>query len=371
MNTLSRITIEGFRSIHSATVELRPLNVFIGANGAGKSNLIAFLQMQNFMLSRGFQTYVQTRGPGSGLLHFGPKITPIMKGMLEFKSDSGRNEYRFNLAHAAGDSLIFTHEETQFHREGSLHASPAIPLGPGGHRESGLSELWADEDATARFAKGFLNRCRVYQFHDTSLESFIRGRAKLESSPYLMANGGNLPAFLLKLRQEAPDSYTAIVRTLRLVLPWFDDFVLQPEGNPRDQDVLLRWRMAGRPDYEFGPGQLSDGSLRIMALVALLLQPESRKPLLIAIDEPELGLHPAAESIIAGLLKAAAQSRQVVVATQSATLLDHFAPEDIIVVENEEGRSSFTRQSQDTLNVWLERYTMGQIWQKDLIGGRP
>ncbi len=294
-----------------------------------------------------------------------------MRGALEFRSDTGRNDYRFSLAHAAGDSLIFTHEEVQFHRDGYAQPMPPVPLGPGGHRESGLAELWADQDPTARFAKGFLNRCRVYQFHDTSLESFIRGKAKVENSTYLMANGGNLPAFLLKMQQEFPDSYNQIVRTLGLILPWFDDFALQPEGNPRDQDVLLRWRMKGRVDYEFVPGQLSDGSLRIMALVTLLLQPDQRKPLLIAIDEPELGLHPSAESIIAGLLKAAAQTRQVLVATQSVTFLDHFAAEDIIVVENEDGCSSFTRQCQKTLSAWLDRYTMGEIWQKDLIGGRP
>jgi predicted ATPase len=158
MNTLSRITVEGFRSIHSATVKLRPLNVFIGANGAGKSNLIAFLQMQNFMMSRGFQTFVQTRGPGSALLHFGQRAAPVMRGALEFISDAGRNEYRCNLAHAAGDTLIFTHEEVQFHHKDALHPSTPVPLGAGGHRESGLAELWADEDPTAKFAKGFLNR---------------------------------------------------------------------------------------------------------------------------------------------------------------------------------------------------------------------
>jgi predicted ATPase len=371
MDSLSRITIEGFRSIQSATVELRALNVFVGANGAGKSNLIIFLQMINFALSRGFQVFVQDRGPASALLHFGPKVTPVMRGSLEFRSELGLSEYRFSLAHAAGDSLVFTHEEVQFHREGYAQTQAAVPLGPGGHRESGLAELWSDNDATAKFAKGFLNRCRVYQFHDTSLKSWIRQTAKVENSRYLYADGGNLPAFLLDLRQQDLEIYSEIVRTLRLVLPWFDDFILQPAGNPKNPDVLLRWRMTGRPDYVLGPGQLSDGSLRIMALVTLLLQPEDRRPRLMVIDEPELGLHPAAETIIAGLIKAVATTRQVIISTQSATLLDHFVPEDVVVVENENGRSSFMRQSPEHLKAWLDRYTMGQIWQKDVIGGRP
>ena len=294
-----------------------------------------------------------------------------MRISLEFLSKIGPYEYRFSLAHAAGDSLVFTHEEAQFHLQGDDQAQPPVPLGPGGHRESGLAELWAGNNSTSGFVKDFLSRCQVYQFHDTSLRSWIRQTAKVENSRCLHADGGNLPAFLLDLKQQDAQSYTEIVHTLQLVLPWFDDFILQPAGNPKNPDILLRWRMTGRPDYEFGPGQLSDGSLRTMALVTLLLQPEDRRPRLIVIDEPELGLHPAAEMIIAGLIKAAAITRQVIISTQSATLLDHFVPEDVVVVENENGRSSFVRQSPDQLKAWLQRYTMGQIWQKDLIGGRP
>lgn len=173
---------------------------------------------------------------------------------------------------------------------------------------------------------------------------------------------------LLDLRSAAPDDYASIVRTLRAVLPWFEDFVLEAEGQ---RGVLLRWRMVGRGDYLFGPGQLSDGSLRIMALVTLLLLPEDRLPRLIILDEPELGLHPAAESVIAGLIKSASRTCRVLVSTQSATFVDHFSPDDIIVVESERGESRFTRQSQEDLGKWLERYTLGQIWSKNLIGGRP
>src|SRR5437764_853322 len=147
MIRVSKITVEGFRSIQTAAVELRPLNVFIGANGAGKSNLIAFVQMLNFALSRALQSYIQTRGPASALLHFGPKVTAVLRGAVEFQTDTGRNEYRCTLTHAQGDTLIFTHEEAEYHALG--HARPNIvPLGSGGHRESGLAEPWADNDPT-------------------------------------------------------------------------------------------------------------------------------------------------------------------------------------------------------------------------------
>jgi len=372
---LARIRIDGFRSICGTDIELGPLNVMIGANGSGKSNLILFLQMLNSALSKGLQeSFIPTRGPASALLHFGPRVTPVMRAELEFRTDTGRNFYRFTLAHAYEDTLVFTHEEVQYHVDGFPQPQAPVALGPGGHRESGLAELWSEADPTAKFVRGLLARCRVYQFHDTSTESFIRHKAKVADSSYLRANAGNLAAFLLRLREggeEDEAAYRQIERTLRTVLPWFGEFVLTREGAPRDPLVLLRWRAAGRTEYEFGPGQLSDGSLRVIALVALLLQPEYARPQLIAVDEPELGLHPAAEEVIAGLFRNVSKTSQVIVATQSATFLDHFAPNDVVVVENVDGCSSFKRQTQAELRKWLERYTLGQLWNKNLIGGRP
>ena len=370
MTQLSNIAVSGFRSIKQADIPLNSLNVFIGANGAGKSNLIAFVQMLNFALSRGLQTYVQRHGGATDLLHFGPKKTPVLHGHLTFRAERGSNEYRFSMAHALGDTLIFTHEEAEFHADG--YAKPLTrPLGPGGHKESGLTEPWSESDAAARVIKSLLGKCRVYQFHDTTLESSIRAKAPVDDTLYLRANAGNLPAFLLRLKREAATSFADVERTLQVVLPWFQDFVLEPQGEGDAANVLLRWRMVGQPDYEFTSGHLSDGSLRIMALVTLLLQPEALRPQLIVLDEPELGLHPAAERVVAGLIKSAAQTSQVLVSTQSATFVDHFSPEDIVVVECEAGCSSFTRQTPEKLNAWLERYTLGQIWQKDIIGGRP
>lgn len=372
MNILSKLTLEGFRSIKSASFPLNPLTVLIGANGAGKSNLIDFLRMLNYALSRGFQNpYLVERGPASAILHFGPKVSPLIRAELEFCTDAGTNTYRFSLADSAGDTLTFTREEVQFHKAGFATPTPGIPVIPRPSDESGLAEVWADNDPTVRFVKSLLSRCRVYQFHDTSLTAHFRDASPVDRSRYLLADGGNLPAVLLGLCESAMDSYAAIVRTLRLILPWFDDFILEPEGPPQRERVLLRWRMAGRSDYEFGPGQLSDGSIRFMALVTLLLLPPDRLPGLLVIDEPELGLHPAAEQVIAGLLKSAAHHTQVLVATQSATFLDHFAPDDVVVVENENGASSFTRLEAEQLASWLKRYTMGEVWKKNLIGGRP
>ena len=369
MTQLSQLSIQGFRSIKQAEIELRALNILIGANGSGKSNLIDFFRMLNYALTRGFQDpYQVNRGPASSILHFGPKVTGVIRAELQFKTNEGVNAYRFTLADTAGDRLTFTKEEVQFHRAGAEKPNASVPLIFHPSDNSGLCELWADNDPTARYAKRFLQRCRVYQFHDTSLTSHLRDYTPADQSRYLYADAGNLSALLLGLRTDYPKDYESIRRSLITALPWFDDFILEDEGR---RGVLLRWRMKGHSDYPFGPGHLSDGSLRIMALVTLLHLPAELLPEVIIIDEPELGLHPAAELVIAGLIQNVAQSCQVIVSTQSASFIDHFSADDIIVVENENGESSYVRQSEEKLARWRERYTLSQIWNKNLIGGRP
>jgi predicted ATPase len=373
MNQLSRLQLAGFRSIREATLEFRPLNVLIGANGAGKSNLVDFMRMLNYALSRGFQSpYLTDRGPASHILHFGPKRTPVINAELTFTADRGTNFYRFSLAHVRqDDTFLFTNEEVQFQASDHTSPTPPIPLGPGGHRESGLSEQWSGDDPTVRFIKGLIGRCRVYQFHDTSVGAFLRGKPFVDDTRYLRADGGNLAAILLRLEQQEPDIFEEITRTVQSVLPWLDRFVLEPEGAEGKQVVPLRWRQCGQGDYDFVAGQLSDGSLRIIALMTLLLLPEEMMPGLIVIDEPELGLHPSAEDVIAGLIKQASRSCQIVLSTQSSTFIDHFSPNDVLVTEIEDGQSSFSRLSEEGLKNWLERYTLSQIWSKDIIGGRP
>jgi predicted ATPase len=193
----------------------------------------------------------------------------------------------------------------------------------------------------------------------------------VDDNRYLRADGGNLAAVLLRLWREQPEVYAEILRNLQAVLPWLDRFVLEPEGPPGKQVVPLRWRMAGQANYDFVAGQLSDGSLRIIALVTLLVLPEQLLPGLLIIDEPELGLHPAAESVIGGLIKHASRKCQIILSTQSSTFIDHFNADDVIVAEIEGGKTTFTRQSSEALRNWLTRYTLSQIWSKNIIGGRP
>ena len=114
---------------------------------------------------------------------------------------------------------------------------------------------------------------------------------------------------------------------------------------------------------------LSDGTIRFIALVTALLQPDP--PSIIVIDEPELGLHPSAIALLAETIRAASARSQIVVATQSALLLDGFEPNEVVVVERDNGHSVFKRLDESQLQEWLVDYSLGQLWLKNLLGGRP
>ena len=195
-----------------------------------------------------------------------------------------------------------------------------------------------------------LRSCRLFHFHDTSEHSAIRRPSYIEANRFLYPDAGNLAAMLYLYKQKYPAAYRRITATVRQMVPDFADFVLEPSPL-NEQQIFLKWTHKGRP-YEFGPHQLSDGSLRFIALATLLLQPEEKRPMLIALDEPELGLHPAALEILAGMASAAALHSQVLFATQSSVLLDHFEPENVVVVNSRSGTSEFTRLSSGELAAW-------------------
>ena len=163
--------------------------------------------------------------------------------------------------------------------------------------------------------------------------------------------------------------YKRIVSAVRKIMPDFGDFDLAPSRlNPNE--IFLNWRKKGS-DYLFGPHQISDGTLRVMAILTLLLQPEDDLPDVIILDEPELELHPHALEIVAGLLRAVSEKTQVIVATQSLTFLNYFEPSEIITVDCHNGQSQFHRLESEPLKDWLEDYSIGELWQRNVIGAGP
>jgi hypothetical protein len=173
---------------------------------------------------------------------------------------------------------------------------------------------------------------------------------------------------LLHLRERKKDSYELIRDTIRLIAPFFDDFLLRPQKQGCDDFVALEWKQKGS-DYPFHPTQLSDGTMRFIALATALLQPNP--PATMVIDEPELGLHPLAIAMLADLIRSASERTQVIISTQSPTLLDYFDPDQIVVVNREGGRSTFERLDSHALAAWMEDYSVGELWQKNVVQGGP
>ncbi len=385
MAILRKVLLKGFKSIKTMDLELRPLNILIGANGAGKSNLISFFKMLNRMMSKTntglgqLQNYIAEAGYAHSILHYGPKETPQMEAKLEFETDEGLNTYYQKLFHVAGDTLAFAEETLDFkRRDWQVPHTPPLSLGSG-HKETRIGEEAERGNQTAKVFRHLLNQCRVYHFHDTSPRAPIRQFCYIGENRPLRPEAGNLAAFLLRLRDEnGGAAYKRIVTTIRLIAPFFIDFVLEPDAN---KNVILNWLEdagelnsvpgSGVSAQMFAPHQLSDGTLRAMCLVALLMQPESELPNLIIVDEPELGLHPYALNLVAGLFKKASYHTQVLISTQSSSFLGNFDAEDVVVVSRVGNESRFERQTEEKLEAWLDEYSLGEIWEKNVIGGGP
>lgn len=358
---LKTIHIEGFTSIRSATVELGRLNILIGANGAGKSNFVQALAMLGRIVDAELGLFVGLNGGASALMADGDTASRI-----RVELDADPNSYEAILVPAANDELIFDSERVFFQAPG--FDRPYDELLGRGHRESRLNEKAEGPSRVARHVLDLLAGCRVYHFHDTSADAPVKRLISTADNLTLRSDAGNLAAFLHGLRSGEDDgraAYRRIVGAIQLVAPFFRDFVLEPEG--RDH-IRLRWQQHGS-DAVFSANQMSDGTLRFVCLATLLLQPSL--PALVVLDEPELGLHPFAIVQLATLLRQAATRSQVLIATQSVTLMNRFEVDDLIVVERGATGSTFTRPDRETLRDWLDEYSLGDLWEKNLLGGRP
>ena len=360
--TLDRITVRNFKSIRDAEIELRPLNVVIGPNGAGKSNLIAVFQMLEQILEGRLQEYVARQGGASRLLHFGPKASPN----LQFRFDFGRNGYSFALAPNATDTLFFEEERTHF--RGDLTSEGDSPLGIG-HSEARLRERAERQDRVARHVIQGVADWVVYHFHDTSQSSPPKRVQDVDDDRRLRPDASNLASFLFRMQNQDADTFRRVTEHVQRIAPFFASFRLEPLA-ARPDKIKLEWRHRNSDAY-FDGASPSDGTLRFICLATLLLQPLDDLPSLILIDEPELGLHPSALTLLVEMLRGISETTQILVATQSVTLLDQLAPEEVIVASESRGESNFRRLDAAQLPGWLEDYAFGDLWLKNVLGGRP
>ena len=356
---INRIQIENFKSIRELDLELQPINILIGANGVGKSNFIGFFKLLKNIYDRNLQIYISDEGSSDDLLYFGTKNSDFLSGRIQF---NGANAYKFMLRPDQQDKLYFENEETEF--QGANYKTPYTESLGSGHKES---KLITTNSKITTHVKRYMESFRIFHFHDTSKTAKIKKPGEINDNSFLREDGSNLAAYLYLLKEKNPKDFKRIEMVIQSVAPYFEKFNLQPDRlNP--EKIRLEWKEKGSDAY-FNGKHISDGTLRFMALTTLLLQPEA--PQIIIIDEPELGLHPFAINKLAGLIKKASIKTQIIISTQSVNLVDNFEPEDIITVDRSDNQSVFKRQNTVELHDWLNDYSISDLWNKNVIGGRP
>ena len=319
---LVKAEIKGFKSISTKTplvLDFCDVTILLGANGSGKSNIISFFKMLNYMMTGALQKFVAQSGTNQNFLHYGSKITPSLSGIIKFQKGNDFETYSFELTQASGEKLIITSEEVSWQRKGESKPS-FITQVESDYKESGLID---NDGRTEKIIRTLLSRCKAYQFHDSSATGPLRQASRINTAQYLQSEGNNLASFLYYLKNNYEKEYKRIVSYVKMILPHFGDFYLEPENDY----VRLNWVDDSGNDYVFSPDQFSDGSIRFIALTTLLLQPEKTMPGMIIIDEPELGLHPYAIEQLIQIIKDASVHSQVIIATQSPQLI--FARLDI------------------------------------------
>lgn len=299
-------------------------------------------------------------GNADSYVFAGPQYTKTIEVELTF----GNNGYSFILQATENGFFLINNEQrhylprqntktTQHLGNGNFDAQLLIdsqsPMNP--HQPS---ESW--------YTYNTMRSWQIYHFHDTSNTAAMRRYHNSENSQVLMPDAANIAPFLATLRRQHQQHYHEIIQAIRLILPFFDDFIFQPNQN---NQLWLDWRQQGMSDFPMRPRQLSDGSIRFICLATALLQPNP--PATIIIDEPELGLHPEAIDLLAELIHDAKQRSQLIIASQSASLLNYCQPRDIIVVNRVNGASTFGRLDASGLSAWLEDYSLGELWQKNVI----
>ena len=364
---ITEIEIAGFKSValeHPLKLTIKDVNIFLGANGAGKSNIISFLRLVSYMMSGALQKFVAKAGSNQVLFHNGIKETPRIMGKLTMQNVEDTDSYQFVLSPASEDRVIITEEKIAWKRDGK--ESPYREVVESDYKESGLLN---SRSQTAKTVRNLLSRCKTYQFHDSSIGGPLRQSSLINAAQYLQSEGNNLGSFLYFLKDIYPESYRRIVENVRIVMPQFGDFYLEPVNNY----VTLNWIDSSGSDNVFTVDQFSDGTIRFIALATLLLQPSKTMPSVIVIDEPELGLHPYAIDQLSAMIKDASLHSQLIIATQSPLLVDRFPADDVTVLDQDTSRHYTTAHHllTEELKDWLEEYTISELWQKNIIGGLP
>lgn len=366
MKILNKIKIKNFKSIREADIDLKNLNIFIGGNGVGKSNFIGVFKLLNNIIEQNLQNYVGKSGGADNILYFGRKVSEFLEFELFF--DDSVNGYWCRLEPNADEYLFFVKEYIWYHVKEQYDYPLKENIANGNletnlYRKSKESKRVVIADHLIQDLKSWT----IYHFHDTSDSSKMKQACDLEDNARLRADAGNIAAFLYAMEKNDPDHFENIVDTIKQVAPFFHKFNLQPSRLNKGK-IMLEWFEKGSDKY-FNASSMSDGTLRFICLATLLLQPQL--PSIILLDEPELGLHPQAINVLSGLINKASKKAQIIIATQSVTFLNQFDPDNLFIVDREDNQTVFKHLGEEDIDMWKDDYAVGEMWEKNIIGGRP
>ena len=398
MKKINSVSIKGFRSL--ADVELTDLPnvaVMVGANGSGKSNFLRFFEMLHWMMKyHRLDEFIQRQGGANDQLFGGGRVSSHIEAQISIRNGVRINDYDFGLSHATPNRFVFSKEAFRFRNQefgqsqfvleedseeryatsesnweslGSNHYEAKIV----GYRcendkANGTDDAECDPKClAAKQIVDFFKKCNIYQFNDTSMQSNLKINSwDIKDNASLNSDGGNLASVLWQLEQGDKERFDYICYQISRILPGFDRFFIDEIYGK----ASLKWKATGS-SQTFGAHLTSDGSLRFFALVALLHLPTEMLPEVIILDEPELGLHPAAISLLSGMIRVISHERQVVVATQSPRFIDEFGLNEIIVLNVRDGKTEMHQLDEEDYRGWLEEYSAGELWQTNTFGGTP
>lgn len=389
MRRITRLQIEGFKSFRKLDVELNPgVNVLIGANGSGKSNLVDFFRMLGAMGRHTFQRFVSENGGADRLCHLGTKETTSIKCAVGFREQQDRARYAFELVVTNDDRLLFGSEE--FGNDTSHQGFEKVHT-PGGGAEPSYNQTWQmpggpEPPQSQAILRWIVAMIEAYRLDDIGPTSPIRKPQATSDRLWLRSDFSNLSPMIGFHSVSGAPEHARLVELTKRVCPSFDGFrFVSIEDGAR---LRFEWEHKTR-DFPMHNSQLSGGTLRFIAMAWALIHPGYRslqdmefgeqgivvkhfataRPDIIVLDEPELGLHPHALELLASLIKSVATERQVIIATQSVDLLNQFSPEEVIVMDSDGAQSTAHRLDPKALEDWLKEYSLGDLWWKNVFGG--
>ena len=398
------IKIEGFRSFKKVELEMPRLAVLIGPNGGGKSNFVDLLMLMAEAGNGELAVGVNKRG-GFRNIAFG--FEPTGEVLVEFSFKGLRDPasemeplpplitlakkpfditYRVTLR---GLGVNFRVWEEQLHQVSVDPEQITFEIDRDATRtlfkwriisqegeepksvedvELAISQV---KDAN-KFRPPYavfqeLRQWAFYRDIDVGPESPVRQPVLIRPATRLLSDGTNLSSVFFTIQQEHPDDWDDILGILKTAYPDFVKLTVPAGGG--DGKVHLRWFERPNEKQGLSANLLSDGTLKLLCLVAILKSPNP--PPLICIDEPELGLHPDWIELVAELMQDAATRTQVIVATHSPQIVAKLDPDQVIVTEKVEAETHLTQLKTRDLEKWLKDFSLAELWLSGEIGGRP